>query len=153
MHATVPCHPTIPLCSVVYRLVSRKQDIERHPYCVELAPEELELFFISRPRPSGHVRNGHAATSRGEEWGELFVSSDQGRRWEKEIRKFRCYGFQIPFAWPLLILSDTRSALFILICSFRVSLPQMHMFWIGTQHVPRIPYQHLASDFLQFLVT
>lgn len=29
----------------------------------------------------------------------------------------------------------------------------MHKFRIGTQHVPRIPYQHLASDFLQFLVT
>lgn len=37
------------------------------PLRVELAPDEPELFFISRPRPSGHVRNGHAATSRGEE--------------------------------------------------------------------------------------
>lgn len=37
----------------------------------------------------------------------------------KEIWKFRSYVFEIAFAWPLLIPSDTRPAPFILICFFR----------------------------------
>ena len=38
---------------------------------------------------------------------------------KKEIWKFRSYVFEIAFAWPLLIPSDTRPAPLILICFFR----------------------------------